>query len=207
MRRKHNKIIEDILFSESYRDMTTNEMVGIAEDEFRTFDNDELKIAFLEKAFEKLEPSERSCSSYQCAKVLVESGSFEGGGFDEIVEEFREFEVGDVAQLKRGVFKKIPGTALLKTNHMFVIVDNENVCEISFKNSKAIEKFPFNIPINNWKAANLHRPSHVKTDTYGKVSDFDIFRKIGYLTDFDLKRVLDSYIDSPQNTILEELSN
>ena len=53
MRRKHNKIIEDILFSESYRDMTTNEMVGIAEDEFRTFDNDELKIAFLEKAFEK----------------------------------------------------------------------------------------------------------------------------------------------------------
>ena len=45
---------------------------------FSTFDDD-LKILYLTKAYERLDPSMLSMSPYLCAELLVQRGTFEGG--------------------------------------------------------------------------------------------------------------------------------
>ena len=54
-------------------------MISIARREFRKFDDDLLKIEFLTLAFAKLEPDELSMSPEKCARLLVESGTYESG--------------------------------------------------------------------------------------------------------------------------------
>lgn len=118
-------------------------------------------------------------------------------------ESINNYNVGDIVKLKYGSFKKNPGKTLVGSHHLFVIVDDNNVCVLSSNMSKVNKRYRYNIEITDWKDAELHKPSHVKTDTYGTVDDFDIFTKIGSLSEKDLSKVIKSYNRSPQNYILE----
>ena len=120
-----------------------------------------------------------------------------------IVEELNNYSKGSIVKLKYGTFIKSPGQELIDSHHLFVVVDHENVCEISSQESKVTQKFPYNIPIEDWSSAGLRKPSHVKTDTYGKVNDKDVLELVGNLTKEDLNKVISSYNKSPHNYILE----
>lgn len=114
-----------------------------------------------------------------------------------------KFKVGDIVVLRYGAFERFPGKKLVTSHHMFVVVDTENVCEISSQSHKVSEKYPWNVEIQDWTQTGLVKPSHVKTDTYGEVDDADVFEKIGELSERDKQRVLHAYQQSPQSYILE----
>lgn len=120
-----------------------------------------------------------------------------------IIENINSYPVGSLLKLKYGAFKKYPGNKLLTTHHMFVVVDENNVCVVSSNNSKVNDKYPYNVEIIDWKDAGLNKPSHVKTDVYGEINDKDIFDLVGHLTNNDLEIVLSIYNKSPQYTKLE----
>ena len=71
--------ISQIIESESYSKMSPKKMIGIAKKEFKTFDNDDLKIRFLEEVFKKY-PKERlgNMTAKDAATLLVELGTYEG---------------------------------------------------------------------------------------------------------------------------------
>lgn len=119
------------------------------------------------------------------------------------MEKLSNYHVGDILLLQYGTFKQRPGSALLSSHHLFVVVDAENVCPISSNQSKVSSKYPYNILIKDWSTAGLSKPSHVKTDSYGEISDTNVFKYIGHLSDEDKNNVLSSYQNSPQNYILE----
>ena len=120
-----------------------------------------------------------------------------------IIEELINYKPGDVASLKYGTFIKSPGKEIVSSHHLFVVVDSENVCEISSKNNKVGDNFPYNVELKSWSSAGLVKPCHVKTDCYGEVDDCSVFKLIGHLSEEDQKNVLASYQNSPQNYILE----
>lgn len=120
-----------------------------------------------------------------------------------IVEEIKGYKPGDIVKLKFGCFKSLVGRQIVSSNHLFVVVDSENVCEISSQNNKVSGKFKWNVEIKDWKSAGLLKPSHVKTDCYGEVDDHSIFKYYGKLSEEDRSNVLSRYSASPQNTILE----
>ena len=71
--------ILEIIRNKSFLAMSKEDMISIARREFRKFDDDLLKIEFLTLAFAKLEPDELSMSPEKCARLLVESGTYESG--------------------------------------------------------------------------------------------------------------------------------
>ena len=73
------KRIKEILNTESYKNLKYKQMLDIAKEEFKNFDDEELKVRFLEEAFNKLDKkSLGKNSAHDCATVLVELGTFEG---------------------------------------------------------------------------------------------------------------------------------
>ena len=66
------------LSSKKYLTLPAEEVFEIAQNNFKYFDNDELKIKFLTKWFEAQDKDQLSTTPEECAKVLVESGTFEG---------------------------------------------------------------------------------------------------------------------------------
>lgn len=71
--------ILEIIRNKSCLAMSKEDMISIARREFRKFDDDRLKTEFLTLAFSKLEPDELSMSPEKCARLLVESGTYESG--------------------------------------------------------------------------------------------------------------------------------
>ena len=119
----------------------------------------------------------------------------------------KKLVVGDILQMSYGSFLKPLGTQLVNTHHMFVIVKTSpyTVCEVSSQTSKVSGKFAWNVPLTDWKLEGLKRPSHIKTDTSGVITDTDAYKYVGTLTPNDLKSVLSAYGKAPQNYILEGL--
>lgn len=66
------------LSSKKYLTLPAEEVFEIVQNNFKYFDNDELKIKFLTKWFEAQDKDQLSTTPEECAKVLVESGTFEG---------------------------------------------------------------------------------------------------------------------------------
>ena len=124
-----------------------------------------------------------------------------------LFEELSKYKPGDILKLKFGVFRTFPGNELVDTNHLFLVVDDINVCEISSQNHKVTSKFPYNIPVNDWKQAHLNKPSHAKLDSYGEISDDNVFKKIGELTASDRENILSKFKDVPQHYLLEWLQD
>ena len=72
---------------------------------------------------------------------------------------------------------------------------------------KVNNKYPYNIPIQDWEEANLNKPSHAKLDSYGEISDDNVFKKIGELTATDKENILSRFKDVPQHYLLEWISD
>ena len=70
--------IRKILQTKSYQTMSDNEMEKIALEEFPRFEDDCLKIQYLVKLFSR-HPEKLSMSPEECSRLLVESGTYEGG--------------------------------------------------------------------------------------------------------------------------------
>ena len=70
--------IKRIIDEHLYDKLSLRYIEKIAMKYFSTFDDD-LKILYLTKAYERLDPSMLSMSPYLCAELLVQSGTFEGG--------------------------------------------------------------------------------------------------------------------------------
>lgn len=66
------------LSSKKYLTLPAEEVFEIAQSNFEYFDDDELKVKFLMKWFEAQDKDQLSTTPEECAKVLVESGTFEG---------------------------------------------------------------------------------------------------------------------------------
>ena len=71
--------ILEIIRNKSCLAMSKEDMISIARREFCKFDDDLLKIEFLTLAFAKIEPDKLSMSPEKCARLLVESGTYESG--------------------------------------------------------------------------------------------------------------------------------
>lgn len=71
--------IKRIINENLYDKLSLRYIEKIAMKYFSTFDDDDLKILYLTKAYERLDPSMLSMSPYLCAELLVQSGTFEGG--------------------------------------------------------------------------------------------------------------------------------
>lgn len=76
---KYMEEILRIIRNKTYLDMSNEEMISIARIEFRKFDDDRLKTEFLTLAFSKLDKDKLSMSPEKCARLLVESGTYESG--------------------------------------------------------------------------------------------------------------------------------
>ena len=70
--------IRRIIESKAYLTMTDEEMKQTARKEFCKFGDDELKTEFLTILFSRQSPDLLSISPEKCARLLVESGTFEG---------------------------------------------------------------------------------------------------------------------------------
>ena len=70
--------IKRIINENLYDKLSLRYIEKIAMKYFSTFDDD-LKILYLTKAYERLDPSMLSMTPYLCAELLVQSGTFEGG--------------------------------------------------------------------------------------------------------------------------------
>lgn len=121
------------------------------------------------------------------------------------------YSVGDVVKLNRDCFKRKAGKTLNRMNHMYLIVNADEdqyvVCPLSSNESKVNSKFPYNVGIDNWRRASLKKPTHAITDTYGNVSEEDIYDFVGHINNRDLRNILAVYDISPQRTRLEQLNN
>ena len=122
-----------------------------------------------------------------------------------IIERLIGYIPGDIIKLKVGAFKKYPGNTLVKSGHLFAVVDEDHVCVISSNNSKVNEKYPYNIEITDYSSAGLRKPSHVKVDVSGVIEDSEVFDYVGHLNDEDLIRVVNAYKNAPLHTLLEYL--
>lgn len=124
-----------------------------------------------------------------------------------LLERLNKYNPGDIIQLKFGTFKERPGNKLVSTSHMFLVVDELNVCIVSSQMDKVNNKYPYNIPIQDWEEAHLNKPSHAKLDSYGEISDDNVFKKVGQLTDRDRENILSKFKDAPQHYLLEWISD
>lgn len=122
-----------------------------------------------------------------------------------IIEDLSNPSEGDIILLKYGSFEKPYGKSLVTSHHLFVVVKTNpiTVCSISSVEDKVNERFPWNIPIKNLEGTNLRKPSHVKVDNSGIISEDDPFKFVGKLSDEDMANVLSKYKEAPQNYILE----
>ena len=120
-----------------------------------------------------------------------------------LLKRLNKYELGNILQLKFGTFKERPGNKLVSTSHMFLVVDELNVCTVSSQNDKVTDKYPYNIPIQDREEAHLDKPSHAKLDSYGETSDDNVFKKVGQLTDRDRENILLKFKDAPQHYLLE----
>ena len=122
-----------------------------------------------------------------------------------IIERLIDYIPGDIIKLKVGAFKKYPGNTLVKSGHLFAVVDEDHVCVISSNNSKVNEKYPYNIEIIDYSSAGLRKPSHVKVDVSGTIEDSEVFDYVGHLSNEDLVKVVNAYKNAPLHTLLEYL--
>ena len=108
--------------------------------------------------------------------------------------------IGDVIKLTWKSFSGEYGTKLVQGCHLFVVIDitpsgELRVCPTSSKEYKVCDKYPYNIPLQNAKAAGFAKEgTHVKSDAYGLVGDEDVYQKVGSLSSEDLLAVQDGFI-------------
>lgn len=122
-----------------------------------------------------------------------------------ITEDLLNLSTGDIIFLKYGAFEQPYGASLIDSHHLFVVVktDPVTVCSISSVAGKVNDNFPWNIPIKDREGTNLRKPSHVKVDNSGIISEDEAFKIVGKLSDEDRANVLAKYAEAPQNYILE----
>lgn len=109
---------------------------------------------------------------------------------------------GDIVHLKWTALNGLEGKQVLQDKHPFIILrSNENdivACVISSVD-KVSKYFPYNVPIKDWKDANLTKPSHAKTDRIAKLELDDIYRKIGHLSNDDYINVMTRFNKCPSS--------
>lgn len=118
-------------------------------------------------------------------------------------------EGGDIIFLKYGTFKNNPGKFLIGTKHMFLITTDVTdgidtgylVSPISSNLRQVRDSRPLNIPISKTDESGLRKDSYVNASWYGLISEDDVHKVVGSISEDDLDRVqiaLDRY-----NTELE----
>ena len=71
--------IKNLVKTKQYISWSKSEVEEVARQEFKKFNNDKLKIKFLEQWYQNQPAETLSMSPDKCAKLLVESGTYEGG--------------------------------------------------------------------------------------------------------------------------------
>lgn len=118
-------------------------------------------------------------------------------------------EGGDIIFLKYGTFKNNPGKFLIDTKHMFLITTDVTdgidtgylVSPISSNLRQVRDSRPLNIPISKTDESGLSKDSYVNVSWYGLISEDDVHKVVGSVSEDELDRVqiaLDRY-----NTELE----
>lgn len=118
-------------------------------------------------------------------------------------------EGGDIIFLKYGTFKNNPGKFLIDTKHMFLITTDVTdgidtgylVSPISSNLRQVRDSRPLNIPISKTDESGLRKDSYVNASWYGLISEDDVHKVVGSISEDELDRVqiaLDRY-----NTDLE----
>lgn len=112
---------------------------------------------------------------------------------------------GDIVHLKWTALNGPEGKQILQDKHPFIVLRSNNdeivACVISSVD-KVSKYFPYNVSIKDWKAANLTKPSHAKTDRIAKLNVDDIYRKIGHLSNDDYINVMTRFNKCPSSNYI-----
>lgn len=112
---------------------------------------------------------------------------------------------GDIVHLKWTALNGPEGKQILQDKHPFIVLrsnDDEIVACVISSVDKVSKYFPYNVSIKDWKAANLTKPSHAKTDRIAKLNIDDIYRKIGHLSNDDYINVMTRFNKCPSSNYI-----
>lgn len=120
-----------------------------------------------------------------------------------------KYEIGDVLKLNANHFKT-GGEAYrcAKSGHLFIILgikDDKYVTCVSSSNVDKVTKyFPYNIPLDDAKAAGYRDDeTHVKIDKQTvPITDDAVIAKIGHVSDSDYVKLLKIYNIIPNHKII-----
>lgn len=103
--------------------------------------------------------------------------------------------VSDIILVKRKNSLKDPvSRRLVSSRHMFLVLSVSSnklgVSIISSQMRKVCNRFPFNIPLKDWRSEGLDKPSFVCLDTKGSISVKDVYKVVGHISSDDRDRIL-----------------
>lgn len=120
-----------------------------------------------------------------------------------------KYEIGDVLKLNADYFKA-GGEAYrcARSGHLFIVLgikDNKYITCISSSNiNKVNKRFPYNIPLDNARAAGYYNnDTHIKIDKQTiPITDDAVISKVGHVTDSDYVKLLKVYNIIPSDKII-----
>ena len=103
--------------------------------------------------------------------------------------------VSDIILVKRKNSLRDPvSRRLVSSRHMFLVLSVSSnklgVSIISSQIRKVCDRFPFNIPLKDWRSEGLDKPSFVCLDTKGSISVKDVYRVVGHISSDVKDRIL-----------------
>lgn len=103
--------------------------------------------------------------------------------------------VSDIILVRRNNSLRDPvSRRLVSSRHMFLVLSVSSsklgVSIISSQMRKVCDRFPFNIPLKDWRSEGLDKPSFVCLDTKGSISVKDVYKVVGRISSDDRDRIL-----------------
>lgn len=80
-------------------------------------------------------------------------------------------------------------------------------CPVSSVTEKVSYRFPYNVPLIDWKGSRFTKPTHVKCDAKIVTTIDKVYKKLSKLSEIDKNNVLTAYNSAPNHRFVEELDD
>lgn len=120
-------------------------------------------------------------------------------------------DVGDIVHLRYDALSSAYGKNIVELKHPLVVMDVSEdkiaCCPVSSVMEKVSNKFPYNMPLINWKESKFIKPTHVKCDSKIVTTPDKVYKKLSKLSKIDKNNVLTCFNKAPYHKLVEEFDD
>ena len=120
-------------------------------------------------------------------------------------------DVGDIVHLRFDALSSAYGKRIIELRHPVVVMDISGdkiaCCPVSSVMEKVSDRFPYNIPVINWRESKFTKPTHVKCDSKIVTTVDKVYKKLSELSEVDKNNILAAYNGAPYHRFVEEFDD